>query len=186
MAEKRPTCAECGGCGFVDEGIATARCKPCAGTGVYAPDCDFPRVEACIQGAMRQFPGATGRYYEEAHQRLAPLARDMERELIAAHSRIRELESDRDSWAEQASQRVADWEREHELRIAAERRVSEVECAGQAVDERAAFEEWVKSLPRAKKLSLAKGGLGGYLYGSTADTFKGWQARASLGGRGKA
>lgn len=46
---------------------------------------------------------------------------------LALVARIRELEADRDSWAEQASQRVADWEREHELRIAAERRVSEME-----------------------------------------------------------
>ncbi|MDT6962881.1 hypothetical protein QTN24_15380 [Cupriavidus sp. SZY C1] len=52
--------------------------------------------------------------------------------LERAITRIRELEADRDSWAEQASQRVADWEREHELRIAAERRVGELERASQA------------------------------------------------------
>lgn len=49
-------------------------------------------------------------------------------ELIAY---ARELEDDRDSWAEQASQRVADWQREHDLRVAAERRVGELERASQ-------------------------------------------------------
>ncbi|WP_423197894.1 hypothetical protein DFLDMN_001534 [Cupriavidus sp. H19C3] len=52
--------------------------------------------------------------------------------LERAISRIRELEDDRDSWAEQASQRVADWQREHDLRVAAERRVSELERASLA------------------------------------------------------
>jgi len=99
MSEKRENCKECGGSGCVDgRDGALIKCRCCAGTGVHAPDCAFPRVEACIQGAMRQFPGATGRYYEEVHQRLAPLARDLERELIAAAARIRELESQNREW----------------------------------------------------------------------------------------
>jgi len=51
--------------------------------------------------------------------------------LERAISRIRELEDDRDSWAEQASQRVADWQREHDLRVVAERRVGELERTSQ-------------------------------------------------------
>lgn len=56
---------------------------------------------------------------------------ELERKYRAALARIRELEDDRDSWAEQASQRVADWQREHDLRVAAERRVGELERASQ-------------------------------------------------------
>ena len=43
---------------------------------------DTPRVDALIAGVMEQFPRLheQGRYYEEVHQRLAPLARDLERE----------------------------------------------------------------------------------------------------------
>jgi hypothetical protein len=47
-----------------------------------------PRVDACIEGVMNRFPGETkaahARYYEEVHQHLAPLARQLEQELAAA------------------------------------------------------------------------------------------------------
>ena len=43
-----------------------------------------PRVDALIERVMEQHPGvsasAQARYYEEVHQELAPLARDLERE----------------------------------------------------------------------------------------------------------
>jgi hypothetical protein len=49
---------------------------------------DTPRVEACINEVMRRFPGgsasAQARYFEEVHQHLAPLARQLERELAEA------------------------------------------------------------------------------------------------------
>lgn len=66
--------------------------------GLPAPhETDTPRVETCIQDAMRRFPGystsAQARYYEEVHQELAPLARDLERELAKARARITELEA---------------------------------------------------------------------------------------------
>ncbi|MFA6204170.1 MAG: hypothetical protein WC710_13420 [Gallionella sp.] len=41
---------------------------------------DTPRVDAMIAKCMRRYPGA--RYYEEVHQELAPLARELEREAI--------------------------------------------------------------------------------------------------------
>ena len=46
-----------------------------------------PRVEACIDAVMERFPTLGGRadsrYYEAVHQELAPLARELERELAA-------------------------------------------------------------------------------------------------------
>lgn len=43
-----------------------------------------PRVEEVICRVMKRFPGtskmAQARYYEEVHQELAPLARELERE----------------------------------------------------------------------------------------------------------
>lgn len=48
---------------------------------------DSPRVEACIAGVMRRFPGqsvtSSARFFEAVHQELAPLARALERELSA-------------------------------------------------------------------------------------------------------
>lgn len=43
---------------------------------------DTPRVEACIEAVMRRYPSdkATA-YYEAVHQQLAPLARELEREV---------------------------------------------------------------------------------------------------------
>lgn len=55
-----------------------------------------PRVEACIDSVMRQYPTLGGRadqrYYEAVHQELAPLARELERELVKTRE-------DRDMWA---------------------------------------------------------------------------------------
>jgi len=55
-----------------------------------------PRVEACIESVIRQYPTLGGRadqrYYEAVHQELAPLARELERELVKARE-------DRDMWA---------------------------------------------------------------------------------------
>lgn len=46
---------------------------------------ETPRVEAVIDDVMamhsRISPSSQAKYYEEVHQRLAPLARDLEREL---------------------------------------------------------------------------------------------------------
>lgn len=51
-----------------------------------------PRVEACIAEVMLRFPGDSktdeARYYEQVHQALAPLARQLERENIAAAALI--------------------------------------------------------------------------------------------------
>jgi hypothetical protein len=47
-----------------------------------------PRVEACIESVMRRFPGSSpssqARYFEEVHQHLGPLARQLEIELQRA------------------------------------------------------------------------------------------------------
>lgn len=49
---------------------------------------DTPRVTECICSVMRKHRGLSdasdARYYEAVHQELAPLARELERELIAA------------------------------------------------------------------------------------------------------
>lgn len=55
-----------------------------------------PRVEACIQEAMEKYAGGSpGRdltYYQNVHQDLAPLARELENALSVAKARIAELE----------------------------------------------------------------------------------------------
>lgn len=40
-------------------------------------------VERLIQSYMRRYPGERGKYYEEVHQGLAPLARELESVLRA-------------------------------------------------------------------------------------------------------
>lgn len=51
-----------------------------------------PRVEACIAEVMARFPYDTkaqaARYFEEVHQHLAPLARQLERENMVAAALI--------------------------------------------------------------------------------------------------
>jgi hypothetical protein len=51
-----------------------------------------PRVEACIDAVMKEFPGtsaaAQARYFEAVHQELAPLARELERENIALRAML--------------------------------------------------------------------------------------------------
>ena len=51
-----------------------------------------PRVEECIARMMKRFPSvsaaAQARYYEEVHQELAPLARELERENIALRKQL--------------------------------------------------------------------------------------------------
>lgn len=53
---------------------------------------DTPRVEACIDAVMKRYPGeskaALARYFEAVHQELAPLARQIERELREAHETL--------------------------------------------------------------------------------------------------
>lgn len=49
-----------------------------------APKKDTPRVDHCIGECVREFedysPEGQAKYFEEVHQRLAPLARKLERE----------------------------------------------------------------------------------------------------------
>jgi hypothetical protein len=56
---------------------------------------DTPRVEACIDAAMARNPGRSkidqARYFEDVHQDLAPLARQLERELAAKQAEIERL-----------------------------------------------------------------------------------------------
>lgn len=51
-----------------------------------------PRVEACIDAVMARFTGeskaALARYYEEVHQHLAPLARNLELELAEVKAEL--------------------------------------------------------------------------------------------------
>ncbi|WP_070106459.1 hypothetical protein [Burkholderia plantarii] len=50
----------------------------------FDPASTSPRVDELIAGVMKRFPGvsasAQARYYEEVHQHLAPLARELEAE----------------------------------------------------------------------------------------------------------
>lgn len=54
-----------------------------------------PRVEACIDAVMARYPRtgpvSQAKYYEEVHQHLGPLARDLERELA-------QMTTERDHW----------------------------------------------------------------------------------------
>lgn len=47
--------------------------------------------------------------------------------LDALRGEVRDLTADRDSWMDQAEERVRNWHEEHEARLAAERRVAELE-----------------------------------------------------------
>ena len=76
-------------------------------------DSKTPRVSACIQKVMRKFPGTSkteqARYYEEVHQELAPLARQLETELAEAKANMLEMWSARRSPAGEGAEAVA-WE----------------------------------------------------------------------------
>lgn len=54
-----------------------------------------PRVEACIDAVMAKYPRtgpvSQAKYYEEVHQHLGPLARELERELAQANADVREM-----------------------------------------------------------------------------------------------
>lgn len=56
---------------------------------------DTPRVEAVIDKVMAEHPGlgvsAQAKYYEEVHQHLAPLARDLEREVRVEINKVNDL-----------------------------------------------------------------------------------------------
>ena len=71
---------------------------------------DTPRVDALIAKVMAEHPGvsrtAQAEYYEEVHQHLAPLARELEREtdkLRHLLSRLLEEESSSTSHADESS-----------------------------------------------------------------------------------
>jgi hypothetical protein len=50
---------------------------------------DTPRVTACIEAVMKRFPSdRSTAYFTEVHQHLAPLARDLEREVAAVREAI--------------------------------------------------------------------------------------------------
>ena len=55
-----------------------------------------PRVEACISNAMEKYAGGSPRrdltYYQNVHQDLAPLARELENALSIANARIAQME----------------------------------------------------------------------------------------------
>ena len=55
-----------------------------------------PRVEACIQNAMEKYAGGSPKrdltYYQNVHQDLAPLARELENALLIANARIAQME----------------------------------------------------------------------------------------------
>jgi hypothetical protein len=55
---------------------------------------DTPRVEAVIAQTMRRFPcvspAAQARYFEAVHQELAPLARELEREVASLKQQLQE------------------------------------------------------------------------------------------------
>ena len=53
------------------------------------------KVDDCINGVMARFKNPNLAYYEEVHQHLAPLARELERSNEILHKRVAELEQDR-------------------------------------------------------------------------------------------
>jgi hypothetical protein len=57
------------------------------GVDVDESKADVSRVNACIEEVMKRFPrtgpASQAKYYEEVHQHLGPLARDLEREVEA-------------------------------------------------------------------------------------------------------
>lgn len=78
-----------------------------------------PRVDACIAEAMARHHSfgkrAGAAYYEEVHQQLAPLARELERAVAAAEKREREAGPLEDIRAErQRQQEVEGWTTAHD------------------------------------------------------------------------
>lgn len=59
----------------------------------------------------------------EFPRRVAKVAEGWRKKVEAAEHQIEALTADRDSWADQASQRTSDWEAENDKRIEAERRL---------------------------------------------------------------
>lgn len=73
-----------------------------------------PRVEACISAVMAQFSGesnaALARYYEEVHQRLAPLARNLELELAEVKAELaRRTQPEATAPAQDLSAAIPNW-----------------------------------------------------------------------------
>ena len=69
---------------------------------------DTPRVDALIDGVMEQYPcvsrSAQAEYYEEVHKHLAPLARDLEREIARLRETLQGIaDADWRKWEELAS-----------------------------------------------------------------------------------
>lgn len=67
-------------------------CPGCSG-----PSCQTPRVETLIDRYQTRFPGtsksALARYFEEVHQGLAPLARDLELENQELRAQIEQMKA---------------------------------------------------------------------------------------------
>lgn len=50
---------------------------------------DTPRVDACIEAVSQRFPSLKSTaYFEEVHQHITPLARDLEREMSAVREAV--------------------------------------------------------------------------------------------------
>ncbi|HFQ9136608.1 TPA: hypothetical protein ACHTL7_005182 [Pseudomonas aeruginosa] len=138
LAQPSPKCATCGGTGMVDDGEITCSeggipyengpvkcvkdCPDCKAQPSPAPaEAERPEVVAYL------FVKPDGTLSMDAvrHKPSQPAVAVM---TVAQHERIvGELRADRDSWAEQAEQRLADWDEMRKERDAALTRVEQQE-----------------------------------------------------------
>lgn len=70
---------------------------------------DHPRVDCAIDGVMRRFPNATKAYYEEVHQHLAPLARELEIENEKLRSLLQRALFQLERWQNKYGEYQPDW-----------------------------------------------------------------------------
>lgn len=77
----------------------SGHCHRCGETVCVCVEClldsDTPRVEAVIDKVMAEYPGlsvrAQAKFYEEVHQELAPLSRQLERENAKMRAFVQDL-----------------------------------------------------------------------------------------------
>ncbi|HHW2972487.1 hypothetical protein AB9A01_09690 [Pseudomonas aeruginosa] len=137
LAQPSQKCATCNGTGLIDDGEITCSeggipyengpvkcvkdCPDCKAQPSPAPELERP------EGVAYLFVKPDGTLSMDAvrHKPSQPAVAVM---TVAQHDRIvGELRSDRDSWAEQAEQRLADWDEMRKERDAALARVAELE-----------------------------------------------------------
>ncbi len=119
LAQPSPKCVKCGGTGEADSGGVHPWGEPVNIGAMDAEDIDGDNVDLRFEDAEGRDTGCDVSIVEYAEKAA---------DLFEQHDRIvGELRADRDSWAEQAEQRLADWDEMRKERDAALARVAELE-----------------------------------------------------------